>query len=211
MDQRVITLFHESIEAKMQAGEELAPLIADASQVIVNALLSDRKILTCGNGISAAQAQIFTACLLDRFEHERPSLPALSLGTDFTTQTALSSGYSFNDVYARQIRAIGQAGDVLLLLSSDGNAGLQSFARAGRRCFPLVSPFAATGTSAWYAHLRRYRRVAIAGKRSHRTRTNLGTLSQWRSTTTTDGGISRRLITDVIQANRNDTGQGTAG
>jgi len=141
MDQRVITLFHESIEAKMQAGEELAPLIADASQVIVNALLSDRKILTCGNGISAAQAQIFTACLLDRFEHERPSLPALSLGTDFTTQTALSSGYSFNDVYARQIRAIGQAGDVLLLLSSDGNASnlMQAISAAHEKDIQIIA------------------------------------------------------------------------
>src|SRR5690606_33646818 len=72
MEQRVITLFHESIEAKMQAGESLAPHIVSASQLLVNALLNDNKIVTCGNGISAAQASIFTACLLNRFEHERP-------------------------------------------------------------------------------------------------------------------------------------------
>jgi D-sedoheptulose 7-phosphate isomerase len=141
MDQRVITLFHESIEAKMQAGEELAPLIAHASQAIVNALLNDKKILTCGNGISAAQAQIFTACLLDRFEHERPSLPALSLGTDLTTQTAISADYSFNDVYARQIRAIGQPGDLLVLLSSDGNNSnlLQAISAAHEKDIQIIA------------------------------------------------------------------------
>lgn len=141
MDQRVITLFHESIEAKMQAGEELAPLIAHASQAIVNALLNDKKILTCGNGISAAQAQIFTACLLDRFEHERPSLPALSLGTDLTTQTAISADYSFNDVYARQIRTIGQPGDLLVLLSSDGNSSnlLQAISAAHEKDIQIIA------------------------------------------------------------------------
>lgn len=122
MDQRVITLFHESIEAKMHTGESLAPQIANASQVLVNALLNDRKVMTCGNGISAAQASIFTACLLNRFEQERPSLPALSLGHDFTTQTAIASEYSFNDIYAKQIRSLGCPGDVLLVLTSNGNA-----------------------------------------------------------------------------------------
>src|SRR5690606_33896811 len=78
--------------------------------------------MTCGNGINAAHASIFTACLLNRFEQERPSLPALSLGTDFTTQTAIASNYSFNDIFAKQIRAIGRPGDVLLLLTSSGNS-----------------------------------------------------------------------------------------
>ena len=110
MDQRVITLFHESIEAKMQAGEQLAPLIAQASQMIVNALLHERKILTCGNGISAAQAQIFTVSLINRFEQERPALPALNLGADFTSQTAIASDYSYNDIFAKQIRALGHQG-----------------------------------------------------------------------------------------------------
>lgn len=141
MDQRVITLFHESIEAKMQAGEELATLIAHASTVLVNALLNDKKILTCGNGISAAQAQIFTACLLDRLEHERPGLPALSLGTDFTTRTAVSTDYSFSDIYARQIRALGQPGDVLVLLSSNGNASnlLQAISAAHEKDIQIIA------------------------------------------------------------------------
>lgn len=141
MDQRVITLFHESIEAKMQSGENLAPLIANASQVIVQALLNEKKILTCGNGIAAAQAQIFTSCLVNRFEHERPSLPAFSLGTDMTTQTAIASDYSYNDVYAKQIRALGHPGDVLILLSTSGNASnlLQAISAAHDKEMPVIA------------------------------------------------------------------------
>jgi len=121
MEQRVITLFHESIEAKMHAGEQLAPLIAEASHLIVNALLNEKKVLTCGNGISGAQAQIFTAALVNRFEQERPSLPALNLGADVTTQTAIASDYSYNDIFAKPIRTLGQAGDILLLITCRGN------------------------------------------------------------------------------------------
>jgi D-sedoheptulose 7-phosphate isomerase len=121
MDQRVITLFHESIEAKMQAGEELAPRIASASQAIVEALLNEKKILTCGNGISAALAQTLAASLINRFEQERPSLPAIHLGSDITSQTAIARDYSFNEIYAKQVRALGNPGDILVIISSDGN------------------------------------------------------------------------------------------
>nr|WP_310075414.1 SIS domain-containing protein [Cellvibrio fibrivorans] len=147
MDQRVITLFHESIEAKMHAGEELAPLIAQASQLIVHALLSEKKILTCGNGISAAQAQIFTASLINRFEQERPSLPSFNLGADFTTQTAIGSDYSFNDVYAKQIRSLGQPGDVLLLLTSTGKASnlLQAISAAHDKEMQVIALTASDG------------------------------------------------------------------
>jgi D-sedoheptulose 7-phosphate isomerase len=147
MDQRVITLFHESIEAKMHAGEELAPLIARASQFMVHALLGEKKILTCGNGISAAQAQIFTASLVNRFEQERPSLPAFNLGSDFTTQTAIGSDYSFNDIYAKQIRALGQAGDVLLLLTSTGKASnlLQAISAAHDKEMQVIALTAGDG------------------------------------------------------------------
>lgn len=105
----------------MQTGESLAPNIVSASQVIVNTLLNDHKVMTCGNGVSAAQASIFTACLINRFEQERPSLPAMTLGWDITTQTAIASDYSVNDIYAKQVRSLGRAGDVLLVLTSSGN------------------------------------------------------------------------------------------
>ncbi len=141
MEQRVITLFHESIEAKMNAGEQLAPLIADASHLIVNALLNEKKVLTCGNGISGAQAQIFTAALVNRFEQERPSLPALSLGADYTTQTAIASDYSYNDIFAKQIRTLGQPGDVLLLITSSGSASnlLQAISAAHDKEMAVVA------------------------------------------------------------------------
>jgi D-sedoheptulose 7-phosphate isomerase len=121
MEQRVITLFHDSIEAKMQAGEELAPLIAQASHCIVEALLNEKKVLTCGNGISAAHAHIFTANLMNSLEQERPSLPAISLGTDIISNVD-SATASANDKYAKQIRALGNAGDILLLVTTTGAA-----------------------------------------------------------------------------------------
>ncbi|HTF97695.1 MAG TPA: SIS domain-containing protein [Cellvibrio sp.] len=147
MEQRVITLFHESIEAKMQAGEQLAPLLAQASEFIVHALLNEKKILTCGNGISAAQAQIFTACLLNRFEQERPSLPAFNLGSDFTTQTAIGSDSTFNDIYAKQIRSLGHQGDILLLLTSSGKASnlLQAISAAHDKQMQVIALTAGDG------------------------------------------------------------------
>lgn len=141
MDQRVISLFHESIQAKMQTGESLAPQIVHASEVMVQALLNENKILTCGNGVCAAQAQILTSCLVNRFEQERPSLPALSLGTDFTTQTAIASDYSINDIYAKQVRSLGQPGDILVVLTTTGNPGnlLQAISAAHDRDIRVVA------------------------------------------------------------------------
>lgn len=141
MEQRVITLFHESIEATMQTGEALAPQIVEASEVMVEALLNGHKILTCGNGISAAQAQILTSCLLHRFEQERPSLPALNLGSDMTTQTAIASEGGGNDIYSKPLRAIGQEGDVLVLVTSSGNAGslLQAISAAHDRDIRVIA------------------------------------------------------------------------
>jgi D-sedoheptulose 7-phosphate isomerase len=136
MDQHVITLFHESIEAKMHAGENLAPLIAKASQVIVTALLNEKKILTCGNGISAAHAQIFTNCLMNGVDQERPSLPALCLGTDM-----VSLGDNINEAHAKQIRTLGQTGDILILISATGNANnlLQAISAAHDRGIQIIA------------------------------------------------------------------------
>jgi D-sedoheptulose 7-phosphate isomerase len=121
MDQRVITLFHESIEAKMQAGEYLAPLLADASEMIVHSLLNGGKLLIAGNGTSSANAQILATNLINRYERERPSLPAMSLSVDFALQSAISNDYSLSDVFAKQIRALGQPGDILILITTSGN------------------------------------------------------------------------------------------
>ncbi len=136
MDQRVITLFHESIEAKMHAGENLAPLIAQASNIIVEALLNEKKVLTCGNGISAAHAQIFTASFINSLEQERPSLPAFNLGTD-----VVSFGDNANDIFAKQIRTLGQPGDILLLITATGNASnlLQAISAAHDRNMRVIA------------------------------------------------------------------------
>lgn len=141
MDQRIITLFHESIEAKMHAGEYLAPLICEASSMIVHSLLNESKLLVCGNGISAANAQILTANLVDRFERERPGLPAITLGSDFTTQSSIANDYSYNEIFAKQIRALGQPGDLLILISTSGNSSnlIQAVAAAHDRDMQVVA------------------------------------------------------------------------
>ncbi len=106
----------------MQVGEELGPLVDKAGDILVEALLADKKILVCGNGTSSALAQIFTSSLLDRFEKERPSLPAIWLGSTVSTYTAIAADYNYSDIYAKPIRALGQQGDVLVALSTSGNS-----------------------------------------------------------------------------------------
>ena len=141
MEQRIITLFHESIEAKMQAGEYLAPLICEASEILVHCLLNEGKILTAGNGVSAANAQILSANLCNRFERERPSLPAMTLGADFTTQTSIANDYSYNEIFAKQVRALGQPGDCLVLITTSGNPSnlVQAVAAAHEREMNVIA------------------------------------------------------------------------
>lgn len=112
--------FSENIDVTIQCAELLPPLIAHTSELLVNTLLHDGKIIACGNGGSAAEAQHFVANLLNRFERERPSLPALALTADTITLTAVASDYSYNEVFSKQVRALGQPGDILLALSTSG-------------------------------------------------------------------------------------------
>ena len=121
MDDRVRQHFRESA-ALNQASESLAPKIADASRLMVQSLLSDGKILSCGNGGSAADAQHFSGEMLNRFEMERPGLPAIALTTDSSTLTSIGNDYDFKDIFAKQVKALGQAGDVLLGISTSGNS-----------------------------------------------------------------------------------------
>jgi D-sedoheptulose 7-phosphate isomerase len=122
MHARIRQLFHASIETKQQAVEVLVPYIEQGSLAMVQALLSEGKILTCGNGGSAGDAQHFSSELLNRFERERPSLPAIALTTDSSTITSIANDYSYNEVFSKQIRALGQPGDVLLAISTSGNS-----------------------------------------------------------------------------------------
>mgnify|MGYP001457155714 FL=1 len=141
MSQRVYNLFQRSIEAKMQVGEELAPLIEAAADQMVQALLSDKKILVCGNGPSAALAQIFASNLIDRFEKERPGLPAIWLGGNMASYTAIVADAQHHEVYAKPVRALGQEGDLLLLISSSGNATnlVQAMAAARDRGLAVIA------------------------------------------------------------------------
>ena len=119
---RVKNNFQESILTTRNCMEDLAPIIAQAAAQMIQALLTDRKILICGNGGSAADAQHFSAELLNRFERERPGLPAIALTTDTSTITAIGNDYHFDDIFSKQVRALGQAGDVLLGISTSGNS-----------------------------------------------------------------------------------------
>lgn len=123
LEQRIVQHFQDSIDAKQQAVQTLTPLIARAAQLMVDALLADGKILACGNGGSAADAQHFAAELVGRFERERPELRALALTTDTSIITAVGNDYSFNEIFSKQVNAFGVAGDVLLAISTSGNSG----------------------------------------------------------------------------------------
>jgi D-sedoheptulose 7-phosphate isomerase len=114
--------FAASAQLKLDAAEALAPLIARAANVMTECLFSDGKILACGNGGSASDAQHFAAELVGRFERERPELPALSLATDTSLLTAVANDYAFEQVFSRQVRALGAKGDVLLAISTSGDS-----------------------------------------------------------------------------------------
>jgi D-sedoheptulose 7-phosphate isomerase len=120
-EERIYEIFQRSVEAKIQTSEQLLPLIVNASETLVNSLVNDGKILVCGNGPSAALAQLFTNNLINRYERERPSLPAIALGCDLTNVTSIAYESSFNEIFAKEIRALGNTGDILVILSSSGN------------------------------------------------------------------------------------------
>lgn len=119
---RIQQHFADSIAAKEKAAQQLPESIHAAGSAMVSCLLNDGKILTCGNGGSAGDAQHFSAELLNRFEKERPGLPALALTTDTSTLTAIANDYNYNEVFSKQVSALGQPGDVLLAISTSGNS-----------------------------------------------------------------------------------------
>jgi len=119
---RIRRHFNDSAQLKLKAHEVLAEPISQAIDIMVKTLLANGKILACGNGGSAADAQHFSAELLNRFERERPGLAALSLTTDTSTLTSIANDYDYEQVFSKQVSALGQPGDVLFAISTSGNS-----------------------------------------------------------------------------------------
>lgn len=114
--------FTESIQTKIAAIELLPEPISNATLMMVNALINGNKILCCGNGGSAMSAQHFSSLLLNKFERDRPSLPSIALTSDGATLSSIANDFEFDEVYSKQIRALGQTGDILFILSTSGNS-----------------------------------------------------------------------------------------
>jgi D-sedoheptulose 7-phosphate isomerase len=121
--QRILAHFQESAELKLKSANLLAQPISQAIELMFNALSNGNKILACGNGGSAGDSQHFAAELVGRFERERFPLPAIALTTDTSIITAVGNDYSFNEIFSKQVQAFGQAGDILLAISTSGNSG----------------------------------------------------------------------------------------
>jgi D-sedoheptulose 7-phosphate isomerase len=119
---RVSRHFSDSAQTKLAAVEALAQPIVRATELMVASLLANGKILACGNGGSAADSQHFAAELLNRFERERPGLAAMALTTDTSTLTSIANDYDYNQVFSKQVLALGQPRDVLLAISTSGNS-----------------------------------------------------------------------------------------
>ena len=120
---RVEQHFHDSIQAKHASVKLLAPVIARAAGLLSQSLDRGGKILSCGNGGSAGDAQHFSSEMLNRFEMERPGLPAVALTTDSSTLTSIANDYDYSQIFSKQVLALGNRGDVLLAISTSGSSG----------------------------------------------------------------------------------------
>jgi D-sedoheptulose 7-phosphate isomerase len=122
LEQRIEQHFIDSADLKYQAAQVLSKPIASAISAVLASVTSGGKVLACGNGGSAADAQHFAAEFVGRFERERPELGAIALTTDSSILTAIANDYSYDQVFAKQVRALGQSGDVLLAITTSGNS-----------------------------------------------------------------------------------------
>lgn len=120
--ERVQAQFEESLAAKKAAADTLPTLLVKAAAQMSRCILAGGKVLSCGNGGSAGDSQHFSSELLNRFEMERPGLPAMALTTDTSTLTSIANDYAYEEVFSKQVRALMNAGDVLLAISTSGNS-----------------------------------------------------------------------------------------
>lgn len=139
--ERIRTHFEESAALKLECASTLADDIARAAEKMTRSLLGNGKILACGNGGSAADAQHFAAEMVGRFERERPELAAIALTTDSSILTAIANDYDFTSVYSKPLRALGNPGDILLALSTSGNSAniVAAVEAAHERAMPVVA------------------------------------------------------------------------
>ncbi|MEO6697653.1 MAG: phosphoheptose isomerase [Gammaproteobacteria bacterium] len=141
LEKRIKHNFSESIQVKQQAMESLAPVIANAAARLIECFLGEHKVLSCGNGGSAGDAQHFSSEMLNRFERERPGLPAIALTADTSTLTSIANDYHYAEVFSKQIRALGQPGDILLAISTSGNSAnvLNAIDAAHQRSMTVIA------------------------------------------------------------------------
>jgi D-sedoheptulose 7-phosphate isomerase len=141
LNERIKHHFNESIHTMMEAMDALIDPVTLASESIVQCLLNNNKILCCGNGGSAGDAMHFASEMLNRFESERPSLPAISLVSDMNTVTAIANDYGYDEVFSKQIKALGQHGDILMAISTSGNSKniLQAIHSAHQRDMRIIA------------------------------------------------------------------------
>jgi D-sedoheptulose 7-phosphate isomerase len=138
---RISDHFQASAQAKLDAARTLAPAIENAARLMVHCLAQGGKILACGNGCSAANAQHFASVMINRYEQERPGLAAIALTTDTLTMTSIANDSAYEQVFARQVKALGQPGDILLAISTRGNSHsiLQAVTAARARSMSVVA------------------------------------------------------------------------
>ena len=122
LEQRIQQQFFDSADLKYAAAEILAKPIADAVNAVVGCITAGGKVMACGNGGSASDAQHFAAEFVGRFERERPGLAAIALTTDSSILTAVGNDYDFNSIFSKQVQALGSPGDVLIAISTSGNS-----------------------------------------------------------------------------------------
>jgi len=122
IEERIKQHFNDSASLKINVRDTLSGRIVRAAHIIVESLMRDGKVLSCGNGGSAGDAQHFSSEMLNRFEQERPGLAAMALTTDASTITSISNDYSFAQIFSKQVRALGQSQDILLAISTSGNS-----------------------------------------------------------------------------------------
>jgi D-sedoheptulose 7-phosphate isomerase len=141
LQNRIHGHFLASAQLKLDAAEALAPVIEAAAQTIVQCLTQGGKVLACGNGGSAADAQHFASAMINRFEQERPGLAAIALTTDSSTLTSVANDFTYEQVFARQIKALGLPGDILLAISTSGNSAsvLEAVAAAHGRSMHILA------------------------------------------------------------------------